>query len=176
MVNQMKKQNESEAGGRLRKEPVFKCPKCGAKPTELIEIGVNCDVINVRGELLNTIGEEAGFFFCPKCDKEISHELDWGGDLDTTEREKEAITNRDVFECPSCGVELKHLIRIGLYRDVLWSGGLLGCLDDKLRLVICPGCKTNVTLSWCSWLVDKRRELDALNSLSTLFSQPSAEP
>lgn len=159
----------------MRKEPVFKCPKCGAKPTELIEVGVNVDVFNLKGEILFPVGEQAGFFFCPKCDGEISRELGWDCDLSSTEREKEAVGDRDVFRCPSCGVELKHLIRVGVYRDVLWSGGFLDCLDDKLRLVICPECKANITVGWRSWLVDKRSKLDALSSLAALFKQPSAE-
>ena len=160
----------------MRKEPVFECPKCGAKPTELVEIGVNVDLINVKGEILNTIGEQPGFFFCPKCNGEISRELDWYCDLSSTERERDAVGDRDVFRCPSCGAELKHLISVGAYRDVLWSGGFLKCLDDKLRLVICPECKSNITVDWRNWLVDKRSELDALNSLATLFKQHSDEP
>ena len=155
---------------------MFRCSKCGAESTELIEIGVNCDVINPRGKILNTIGEQAGFFFCPKCDGEISRDLGWDCDLSSTEREKEAISDRDVFRYPSCGVELNFLIRIGVYRDVLWSGGLVGCVDDKLRLVICPECKANITVGWRRWLVDKRSELDALSSLATLFKQLSPEP
>jgi hypothetical protein len=173
---QGKLENKNRVGGSLRKEPLFECPKCRAKQTKMIEIGVNCDVINLKEELLNTIGEEPGFFFCPECEKEVTRELGWNCDLSTTEREREAITDRDVFACPSCRRELKHLIRIGVYRDVLWSGGLLTCLDDKLRIVLCPECKANITSSYCHWLESKRSELDALNSLVTLFEQSSPPP
>lgn len=142
-----------------KQEDQYVCANCGAKLERIIEIGINCDIMSVDGELVDYIEEMPGFMFCPKCNSQLTRASfpsvpgSYEPPNEWKKAGKQALKENRSFSCPHCGVELRELIRIGIYRDEIATDfSLISCLDDKLRLVLCPKCKRVVTATWLGWL------------------------
>lgn len=137
----------------------YVCRNCGEELETIIEIGVNYDIMALDGQLVQCIKEVPGFMFCPKCNVQLTKASfpsvpgSFAPPEEWKKAGKQALKENKSFCCPHCGVELKELIRIGIYRDEITTDfGLISCLDDKLRLVLCPKCKGIVTPNWLGWL------------------------